>query len=114
MRQQTDQGSTIEVMFDLRGSGITYKTAGNLAIYAENSLEDVMKFAELMKYDLEQSFALVANENFSGKKATMPIPFGQYTIKETLTKFVDLTGPLSKKMIKELAKKCENQAEKEE
>jgi len=44
----------------------------------------------------------------------MPIPYGKYTIKEALTKFIDLTGPLSKKVIKELAVKCEDNKEREE
>jgi hypothetical protein len=44
----------------------------------------------------------------------MPIPYGKYTIKEALTNFIDLTGPLSKKMIKELAAKCEDNKEKDE
>jgi hypothetical protein len=44
----------------------------------------------------------------------MPIPYGKYTVREALTKFIDLTGPLSKKMIKELAVKCEDIKEQEE
>lgn len=44
----------------------------------------------------------------------MPIPYGKYTVREVLTKFIDLTGPLSKKMIKELATKCSDPKEKEE
>jgi hypothetical protein len=44
----------------------------------------------------------------------MPIPQGSYTIRQVLTKFVDLTGQLSKKMVKELASKLEDVKEKEE
>lgn len=40
-----DGGSTLEVIYDLRGSGLTYKTAANLAIYATNKASDVEKFA---------------------------------------------------------------------
>jgi len=35
LRQQcVDGGSTIEIVYDLRGTGLTYKTAANSAIYA--------------------------------------------------------------------------------
>lgn len=54
-------------MFDLSGSDITYKTAGNLAIYPENSEPIVNKFAELANLNLDEKFFLVANEKFTGK-----------------------------------------------
>ena len=42
LRQKcVDGGSTIEVVYDLRGTGLTYKTASNSAIYAKNKAEDV-------------------------------------------------------------------------
>jgi hypothetical protein len=44
----------------------------------------------------------------------MPIPYNKYSIRDALTKLIDLTGPLSKKTIKELAAKCEDNKEKEE
>jgi hypothetical protein len=45
----------------------------------------------------------------------LPIPADcKYTVREVLTKFVSLTGPLSKKMIKEFATKCEDAKEKDE
>lgn len=36
LRQKTDMGSTLEVVFDLKDTGLTYKTAANLAIYPVN------------------------------------------------------------------------------
>jgi sulfite reductase alpha subunit-like flavoprotein len=39
-------------VFDLNASGMTYKTAGNLAIYPENSDPIVNKFAELAGLNL--------------------------------------------------------------
>jgi len=42
----------------------------------------------------------------------MAIPYGKYTVREALTKFVDLTGKLSKKTVKELAVMCEDVKEK--
>ena len=41
LRQKTDEGSTLEVIFDLKSSGLTYKTAQNLAMFPENSKNDV-------------------------------------------------------------------------
>lgn len=67
LRQQLTDGSTLEVVFDLSGSDITYKTAGNLAIYPENSEPIVNKFAELANLNLDEKFFLVANEKFTGK-----------------------------------------------
>ena len=94
--------------------GLGYKTAGNLAIYPENSLADVEQFAKLMKLDLAQEFCLGKNENYKGRKAQMPIPVGKYTIKEALVRFVDFLGPLSKKVVKEFAQKCLSEKDKEE
>lgn len=37
----SDGGSTLEVTFDLTNTGITYKTAHNLAFFPENSQDDV-------------------------------------------------------------------------
>ena len=74
LRQQLIDGSTLEVVFDLSGSGITYKTAGNLAIYPENSEPIVNKFATLTNLDLNQQFHLISNENFGGKTRQMPLP----------------------------------------
>lgn len=106
LRQNEENGSTIELFFNTKG--IQYITAGNLAIYAENSAEHVEKFAQLMGYDLSQTFMLRSNENFQGRNASMNISQGFYSIREALTRFVSLTGPLTKKVLKEFANKCES------
>jgi len=36
LRQKTDLGSTFEIIFDLNGTGLTYKTAANFAVYPTN------------------------------------------------------------------------------
>ena len=43
-----ERGSTLEVTFDLEGTGLTYKTATNLAIFPENTQEDVEEIARLL------------------------------------------------------------------
>jgi hypothetical protein len=44
LRQKSDLkelGSTIEVSYDVKEAGMTYKTATNLAVFPENTEEDV-------------------------------------------------------------------------
>ena len=60
-QKQVDGGSTIEVVFDLRGSGLTYKTAANSAIYATNRAADVEKFAKMFEMNLDQKFVFEKN-----------------------------------------------------
>lgn len=114
LRQSKEGGSTLEAVFDLEGTDLSYKTAGNLAIYAENSKEFVEKFAKILSLDLNAKFVIESNEEYTGKKERMPLPYGVYTIREALTKFIDLTSPLSKKTLKEFATKLESQKEREE
>jgi sulfite reductase alpha subunit-like flavoprotein len=52
LRQKITDGSTLEAIFDLSGSDLSYTTAGNLAIYPENSESLVVEFARLTKLDL--------------------------------------------------------------
>jgi hypothetical protein len=41
---------------------------------------------------------------FTGRNRQMPLPAAKsYTVKDLLTNFIDLTGPLTKKVIKEIA-----------
>jgi len=40
LRQNLEQGSTLEVVFNTKAAGISYKTASNLAIFPENSEAD--------------------------------------------------------------------------
>lgn len=108
-----DGNSTLEVLFEI-GDKLSYVTAGNLAIYPENSPEHVETFAKRAGLNLDARFVFKKNENFVGKKALMPIPNGSYTVREVLTRFIDLTGPMSKSMLKALATKLEDQAEQQE
>jgi len=115
LRKKNDHGSTLEVVFDTKDTDIIYNTAGNLAIYAENTDKHVEAFAKRMNFDLSMSFYIENDQKYTGPKKQFPIPAGRlYTVRDVLTKFVSLTGPLSKKMIKELATKCESVKEKDE
>ena len=37
LRQNTDEGSTLEVSYNLKGTGLSYVTAANLAVFPKNS-----------------------------------------------------------------------------
>lgn len=105
----------MEVVFDCSETPIVYKTAGNLAIYAENSDAHVALFAKRMNYDVSSQFQLIKNPEFTGRKSQMNILGGVHTIGSVLKKFVDLTAALSKKKVKDFyAPLCESQKEKDE
>ena len=75
LRQNIDEGSTLEVSYDLKKVGMTYKTATNLAIFPKNSPADVQKCAELLKVDLNDRFVFVSNPLSSAKgPAKHPFP----------------------------------------
>ena len=116
LRQEcVDGGSTIEAVFDLRGTGMTYVTASNSAIYARNSDEDVLKFAETfdMDLDLDTAFCFTKNADFEGKMPKMPFPTGEsITYREALSRHIDLYSPISKKLLTAMAPLCEAAADK--
>ena len=64
---------------------------------------------------LDTKFTLSKNPNYSGRAANMPfvVPKGGITMREVLTRFIDLYGPVSKKLVKELIGLCEAQADKD-
>ena len=64
---------------------------------------------------LDTNFKWVANPAYSGRPANtpFPVPAGGITYREVLTQFIDLTGAISKKLIKELIPLCESQSDKD-
>jgi NADPH-ferrihemoprotein reductase len=107
-------GSTLEVTFNLRGTGLTYKTATNLAIFPENSEDDVKLVAQLLKADLNQRFVFKTNPNVAKRSTAAKHPFPTpCTVREALTKFVDLRGALRKKLLTDLASHCADESEKQ-
>jgi NADPH-ferrihemoprotein reductase len=112
LRQNTDEGSTLEVSFDLRKAGLTYKTATNLAIFPKNSNKDVEECAKRLGYDLNQRFAFVTNP-LAKKKDNAKHPFpSPITIREAIEHFVDLRGAIRKKTLKDLSAFCSDEDEK--
>lgn len=114
LRQQSDLfelGSTIEVSYDVKEAGITYKTATNLAVFPENTEEDVAKVATLLGYDLEKRFVFKANPDSKKANAKHPFPT-PCTVREALTKYVDLRGALRKKLLTDISTHCVDESAK--
>lgn len=114
LRQNTDDGSTLEVTFDLKDSGVEYKTAQNLAMFPQNSDSDVqfvLKHLRIADSDFHTKYRLVPNSlNKKSASAKHPIP-SPFTPFEAVKKFIDLKGAVSKKTLKSLASFCSKQAE---
>lgn len=51
----------MEVVYDLKGSGLTYKTATNLAVFPKNSDEDVEECAKTLNLNLNDRFVFINN-----------------------------------------------------
>mmetsp|Transcript_13213 Transcript_13213/g.20609 ORF Transcript_13213/g.20609 Transcript_13213/m.20609 type:complete len:97 (-) Transcript_13213:989-1279(-) len=55
LRQDTKEGSTLELFFDLSFSSLKYKTAQNLAMFPENSEGDVQRLIHHLSVSLSDS-----------------------------------------------------------
>ena len=114
LRQKAGYGaSTLEVVFDLSGTGLTYKTAANFAIYPVNNTANVEEFAAQHEIDLNKKFTFTRNFEFRGRPPKMPFPTnGEISFRDALTKFVDLTGAMTKKTLTALIPLCESAEDK--
>ena len=65
--------------------------------------------------DLNEKFCFVPNPDYSGRKAKIPFPVqsGGMTVKEALTKHIDLYGMISKKTLGSMVHLCEAPADKD-
>lgn len=90
LRSETDTGSTVHLEIDIKGSGLQYQTADNLAILHENTPEAVELFATTCGgYNLDQAVVLEAAEDVDDFKHPFPSPC---TARHLLTHYVDLQG----------------------
>ena len=114
LRQKTSYGeSTLEIVFDLRGTGLTYTTAANFAIYPTNSDAHVEEFAKQYDLDLDKTFTFAKNFEYRGRPPKYPFPTGgQISTRQALTKFIDLTGAMTKRSLTALVPLCESQEDK--
>jgi NADPH-ferrihemoprotein reductase len=72
LRRDVSSGSTLHVELDLTGSGLSYRTADNLAIYADNSPADVEAMCKCQGYNKDCVFDVVA---LDGKTDSFKRPF---------------------------------------
>ena len=98
-KQTLKYGSCLEVIYDLEGSGLTYNTAANLAVFATNREEDVEKILNGEKGDGDID------------DPAFPLPC---TVREAFTKYIDLTGPIDKRLIKTMTPFVKDNSEKQE
>lgn len=93
LRQNTDEGSTLEIIFDLKNENgdklINYKTAQNLAMFPENTLEDtesILNHISIQKSEWNKKIFFEPNKNLDPKKAaSVKYPFSEpYSIFEAV------------------------------
>jgi NADPH-ferrihemoprotein reductase len=92
LRQNNQEGSTIQIEFNLRGSGMEYVTAANLYIFPENDPQLVDAVAHKIGISLDKIFMLKDHQlNSMQYKHPVPSPI---SVKTYLTQFCDLQGPI--------------------
>ena len=103
------------MVYDLAGTGLTYVTASNFALYPLNKKADVEQFAAMFELDLDAKFLWRLNPDYQGRAPStpFPVPAAGITYREALTRFIDLTGAIPKKLIKELVPLCEAKADQD-
>ena len=110
LRQSNENGSTLLIDFkiDNKHNLKNIKTISNIQIYPKNSKENVKFIIDKMKYNKN----LYVNYNNDKKNnLKFPIPIGM-TIEEVLVNIIDITGPLSKNILKEINNFCFNWEQK--
>ena len=111
-RQTSKYGSCLEIIFDLEGTGLEYKTAANLAVFAENNEEDVDRICKRLNLDKDYKFEF-CNVDGDDKDHKHPFPT-PCTIGEALSKYCELRGPVDRKIFKDLSEYSKDNSEKEE
>jgi NADPH-ferrihemoprotein reductase len=95
----SDVGSTRHIEIGLGGTGVSYLTADNLAVLPENDTAAVETLARTMGYALDDTI-VVKPTDASSFKHQFPSPC---TVREALTRFFDVTGPLRHATVSQLA-----------
>lgn len=95
-----EAGSTRHIEINLKGVKLHYQTADNLAILPENSTDNVAALASSQGYDLDQTFVLQKLPSEDDVfKHTFPTPC---TVREALTLYYDIQGPIKQALLKHL------------
>ncbi|KAG7384131.1 hypothetical protein PHYPSEUDO_002915 [Phytophthora pseudosyringae] len=111
LRPSTEGGSTVHLELDLRGTGVTYETADNLAVLPENETSVVERLAKRMDYDLDQWVALKPVAADLNCEFPFPSPC---TVGDILTRFLAVNSAPRKGPLKQLAFFASDPAERAE
>ena len=103
-------GSTRHIEVDIRNTSLTYTSADNLGICAENAPAAVSSLAKWMGYDEDAWFTLRRADTDSGRSAK-PIFPTPCTVREALTRYCDLNGTVRKDFLGQLANFATNEAQ---
>ena len=101
MRQNTINGSTLKVTFDLTGTGVKYKVADNILIYPKNSQEIVNVVFNQLAMDKANNYINYKIVNKDKEIFNLPLPEG-ITVKEALTEYIDLSCQINKNLLSKL------------
>jgi NADPH-ferrihemoprotein reductase len=97
IRQDTVGGSTRHMEIEIKGTGLTYEMADNLAVMPENNPAIVEGMADRLGLTLDQYFELT-----SEKGGAHPFP-NPCTVRTALSRYLDLSAPPKKPLVKTLA-----------
>ncbi|CAD8213564.1 unnamed protein product [Paramecium pentaurelia] len=101
LRQNQQDGSTLQIIFDTGREGIEYKTAMNLGVYPENNDEQILEIANYLGENLKTIYTLELLEETNKAKLPFPSPL---SVKKILKHFLDFNGQLMKNTLTKLAK----------
>lgn len=88
LRSDAASGSTVHIEVDIKGTGLSYQTADNLAVLHENTSEVVEQFALTCGgFNLDECVALEPSEDADDFKHPFPSPC---SVRHLLTHYVDL------------------------
>nr|AUX13058.1 NADPH-cytochrome P450 reductase [Apolygus lucorum] len=105
--------SCMHIEFDIEGSKIRYDVGDHLAIYPQNSEENVSRIAkclDLSDSNLDCVFTLTNTDEESSKKHPFPCPCSYRT---ALTYYIDITSNPRTHVLKELAEYAKDPQEAE-
>ncbi|CAD8149685.1 unnamed protein product [Paramecium octaurelia] len=94
------------LFIDLIADNINYKTASNIAIYPQNSDQDINELCHQLRFDKNMKFEVITTS-----KHPFPNPI---SIQNYLRKYCDFTGLITKKQLMELSNLAINIQSKEE
>lgn len=94
-----ETGSTRHIEFDLKGTGLSYVTADNLAILPLNDTVHVSALATTMGYFLDEVISIEPVEGNNDFKHAFPSPC---SVREILTSYLDIQGAVKYSTVKHL------------